>query len=187
MGTARNQGNDAILVEKARSGNADAWAELVERYSGYVYALLRSARVSEADQQDAFQYVFVELFKGLPSLRNTEHLAPWIRQTTLRHAIRLRKKTEGSPLPIDDLEVQDASADMVLELESAEQAQAVRMSIATLSDRCRELIKKLFFEDPPLPYVQVAELLGLKPTSLGMTRQRCLDDLEKSLRARGLS
>jgi hypothetical protein len=47
-------------------------------------------------------------------------------------------------------------------------------------------VDALFFEDPPRPYAEVAEQLGLKLGSMGMTRQRCLESLEKALRARGL-
>ena len=80
--------DDAPLVRRALKGDAKAWADLVDRYSPYVYSLLRSAGVAEADQSDAFQYVFVELFRFLPSLKSSDRLAPWIRKTALRRAIR---------------------------------------------------------------------------------------------------
>lgn len=178
---------ESALVKKAASGDASAWAALVETYSNYVYVLLRSARVPDGEQADAFQYVFVELFKALPTLRNTERLTPWIRQTTLRHAIRVRDRSSRSGASLDDVEHLLADNDMVETLERAENALLVRGAIKSLPDRCRELVFRLFYDDPPIPYAELAEQLGIKVSSIGMTRQRCLDALEKSLRARGLS
>lgn len=182
-----NRGSDASLVKRAQRGEATAWSAIVERYAGYVYTLLRSARVSEADQADAFQYVFVELFKALASLKNIDDLRPWIRQTTIRHAVKLRKAASQMSAPLDDLEFIASDVDIAESLEEADRAHTVRESVMSLSEKCRTLILKLFFEHPPRPYVEVAQALGLKQASLPMTRQRCLELLEKSLRARGIS
>lgn len=180
-------GKDAILVRKVRQGDSSAWAGLVDQYSAYVYTLLRSARVPESDQPDAFQHVFVELFKAVPNLKNVDNLGPWIRVTTLRHAIALRKKGESAPVGIDEFEsVLTTDADVARDLEGAETAQAIRGAIAGLKEKCRDLILRLFYADPPQPYAEVARSLGLKLDSLSMTRQRCLDALEKALRARGI-
>lgn len=157
---------------------------MVERYSAYVYALVRSARVPEADQADAFQHVFVELFRALPKLRTDDSLRPWLRQTALRHAIRVRSKAERAPISLEDDEPVDAGFEAQIERE--DRAQLIREAVSGLQDRCRELVQRLFFADPPEPYTQVAEALGIKVQSLGMTRQRCLEALERALRARGI-
>ncbi|MDX2064737.1 MAG: sigma-70 family RNA polymerase sigma factor [Fimbriimonadaceae bacterium] len=178
---------DAPLVRRAQQGDGAAWSELVDRYSGYVYTLLRSARVPEADQPDAFQYVFIELFKALADLRTSDYLAPWIRQTTIRHAIRVRKRSERSGLPLESVDHVLVDDDDDLEgIEQAERAEQLRAAVRTLSEKCQELIRQLFFVDPPRPYVEVAEALGIKAASLGMTRQRCLDALERAVRDRGV-
>jgi hypothetical protein len=39
----------------------------------------------------------------------------------------------------------------------------------------------LFFEQPPLPYTEVARRLGLATGSIGFIRGRCLDRLRKLL------
>ncbi len=176
--------DDAPYVRRATQGDSDAWSKLVERYSGYVYALLRSARVPESDQPDAFQYVFVELFKNLGNLKATHNLTPWIRQTALRHAIRLRGKlgrTEALPeydLPADSL--------MEQEFHQSEQNLVIRQAVESLKEKCRQLVTMLFLEDPPRPYDEVAEELGLRIGSIGSARARCLDALKSALRARGI-
>lgn len=176
--------DDGPLVKRVRSGDADAWGTIVERYSAYVNAILVGARVPEADQPDAFQYVFVELFKAIPGLVNVDYLAPWIRQTALRHAIRLRTKAQRES-PMVDYDVA-SSFDIEEDVEIAERAILVRQAIASLKSQCQELIAMLFYEDPPVPYNEVAERLNIRVGSIGNTRQRCLESLHQALIVRGI-
>lgn len=188
MGRLRFESDDGPLVARAAQGDGHAWGAIVARYGSYVQAILRSTRLSEEDVADAFQYVFIELYKSLSTLSNPQYLAPWLRQTALRHAVRQREKLSRSTPMSGELvfELQESDTDIARDLEQAEQAQAVREVVGTLQQRCRELVAALFFEDPPRPYAEVASALGLKIGSLGMTRQRCLEALERALRARGI-
>jgi hypothetical protein len=43
------------------------------------------------------------------------------------------------------------------------------------------LVRLLFYEQPPLPYAEVARKLGLATGSIGFTRGRCLERLHKIL------
>lgn len=173
------------VIRKARAGDADAWSSLVDLYGPYVRAIIRSARVPEADQPDAFQYVFVELLKALPNLRNNEDLLPWVRQTTLRNAIRVRdRSTRHQSL---DESMVSLDGDIQNAFVVAETHLHVREAVGELSSKCHDLIMKLFFDDPPRAYADVAAEMGLRATSMSVTRHRCLKALEASLRARGLS
>lgn len=179
-------GDDTPWVKRAEKGDAQAWAHLVDSYGPYVQAVLRAARVPESEAADAFQHVFIELFKALGTLRQTQTLAPWLRQTALRHAIQLRKRAQGAPVSLSELDAEPMAPEEVSELEKAERRHHIREAVQGLKDQCRELVRRLFFSDPPEPYHEVAAALGIKESSLSMTRQRCLDALEKALRARGL-
>ena len=48
------------------------------------------------------------------------------------------------------------------------------------------MIRLLFYEQPPLPYVEVARRLGLATGSIGFIRGRCLKRLQKELEEQGL-
>ena len=57
----------------------------------------------------------------------------------------------------------------------------LREALSELPPRCRELIRMLFFETPPVPYEEVARNLGLATGSVGFIRMRCLKRLRKRL------
>ena len=63
--------------------------------------------------------------------------------------------------------------------------QLVRDSIEQLPPRCRQMITLLFFEQPPQPYNEVAEKLGLARGSIGFIRGRCLKRLKRILQDKG--
>jgi DNA-directed RNA polymerase specialized sigma24 family protein len=48
------------------------------------------------------------------------------------------------------------------------------------------MIRLLFYQQPPLPYAEVAERLGLATGSIGFIRGRCLKKLEAALGELGL-
>ena len=90
-------------------------------------------------------------------------------------------------LALDNVEEEhpEAIAVSATQLVDAEKEQVLREGIAQLSPRCRELVRLLFYEQPPLPYAEVAQRLGLATGSIGFTRARCLERLHKVLAKMG--
>ncbi len=182
------QRSDPTLVRAAARGDAGAWDALVDRYAGLVAAVVRAERVPLADQPDAFQYVFLELYRRLDRLEDTANLGAWLRVVASRHSRRLRDmsaRTVTSPTG-SELEAVPDEGDTERDLLLAERRHTVLGALEELSPKCRALVERLFFEDPPRPYDEVAAELGLAVGSIGLTRRRCLERLERLLRARGL-
>src|SRR5206468_12208099 len=62
---------DADLVARCREGDQSAWAELVNRFSRYVYAIsIRVYRLQQPDAEDVFQEVFARTYESLGELRD---------------------------------------------------------------------------------------------------------------------
>jgi DNA-directed RNA polymerase specialized sigma24 family protein len=61
----------------------------------------------------------------------------------------------------------------------------VREAVGRLPVRCQEMMRLLFWEEPPIPYAEVARRLGLATGSIGFIRARCLDRLQKALEELG--
>src|SRR6266566_3528743 len=77
--------SDAALVRRCREGSAEAWNELVERFSRYVYAVCgRGFGLGAHDAEDAFQEVFTRIYTRLDTLRDDSAIRPWIGQLTRR-------------------------------------------------------------------------------------------------------
>src|SRR6266542_6410456 len=92
--------SDRELVARCRAGDEQAWAELVERFSRYVYAIsVQAFRLSDADAEDVFQEVFARAYEHLDRLRDDSAVRPWLAQLTRRLCIdRLRATAREYPV-----------------------------------------------------------------------------------------
>ena len=67
----------------------------------------------------------------------------------------------------------------------AERNVALRAAFAELSPRCYQLLSMLV-GDPPPPYADISNQLGIPVGSIGPTRARCLERLRRSPHLAGL-
>src|SRR5436309_15554108 len=97
--------SDRELVARCRAVDQQAWSELVERFSRYVYAISTQAfRLSEADAEDVFQEVFARAYQHLDKLRDDAAVRPWLAQLTRRLCIdRLRATARERPVADEEL------------------------------------------------------------------------------------
>ena len=93
--TPRTGTKDDSLVARARRGDRDAFALLIEPR---VSRLLRTARVilgNETDAYEAAQEALIASWIGLPSLQNADRFDAWLNRTLVnkcRDALRKRKR-----------------------------------------------------------------------------------------------
>jgi len=180
--------SDARLVQACLDGDQRAWSVLVDKYKKLIYSIAIRRGASPDDAADIFQSVCLELFSKLPQLRNTAALRGWLTTVTAHqsfHWKRRKLKREEREQSNVDIEAVGADLPVPLVTDDAEHEQMVRDAIARLPARCKEMIRLLFFVEPPLPYREVAQRLGLATGSIGFIRGRCLQRLHKALRAMG--
>ena len=168
---------DAELVVRCRAGDADAWGELVERFSRYVYAIAtRAFRLPEHDAEDVFQEVFGRVYERLDTLRSDDAVRPWIGQLT-RNCCLDRLRSGSRELIVE--EPDDRPADDVME--RLDEAFAVRESLARLSAECREMLDRFFCRDES--YRTIGDALDIPAGTIASRISRCLARLRTELEA----
>ena len=177
-------GEDEWLVQGCIQGDQQAWEALIDKYKRLIFSIPIKYGASSADAADVFQAVCIEVLNSLPQLKNVQSLRSWLITVTIRQAYRWKKK-QIYHVELDAMEPDVAeglaSIPPVETMEQLEQEQIVREVVAKLAPRHRELVQLLFFEQPPLPYAEVARRMGLATGSIGFIRGRCLDKLRKAL------
>ena len=170
---------EAALVARCRRGDQAAWNELVERFSRYVYAIaVQAFRLSEHDAEDVFQDVFTRVYQHLDTLRNDEAVRPWIGQLTRRVCInRLRSSSREQPAE-EEFEFADEE-DVIGQLD---EAFSVHEAMATLPERCREILDRFFARDES--YRQIGDALDLPAGTIASRISRCLGKLRDELTGR---
>jgi RNA polymerase sigma-70 factor (ECF subfamily) len=95
-----------VLVEKAKTGDREAYGELVTRFQNSVYAMALARVRDPLEAQELAQDVFVHAMRKLPQLRDARCFAGWLRRITARMAIN--RLTRKGPLFGADPEILDA-------------------------------------------------------------------------------
>ena len=180
--TGKATATDSDLVVECLKGNEEAWLALVNKYKRLIYSVPIKYGASSEDAADILQSVFMELFSELSKLQKAESLKAWLMVVTSRKCFQwYRQKRLEFTLDNIEAEYPEAVAVPAQEIVDAEKEQLLREGIAQLSLRCQELVRLLFYEQPPLPYAEVAQRVGLATGSIGFTRSRCLERLHKIL------
>jgi len=175
-------GEDEELVRACLNGDEAAWNRLIDKYKRLIYSVPVKYGFSREDASDVFQTVCMDLFTNLPKLRKIQSLRSWL-ITVANHKCFHWKKQQRQDVELDAMEgeVAEEIASAPQMLQEIEQEQMVRDAVACLPPRCAEMVRLLFFEQPPLPYAEVAKRLGLATGSIGFIRGRCLTRLQKIL------
>ena len=172
---------DAELVAHCRGGDSAAWAELVARFSRYVYAIaVQAFHLREHDAEDVFQEVFARAYQHLDSLRDDAAVRPWLGQLT-RHACIDRLRAEAREQP-SDAELEPGAADDALA--RIEDAFAVHESLAQLPSHCQEILDRFFARDES--YRTIGEALELPAGTIASRISRCLTKLRDHFEGRNV-
>jgi RNA polymerase sigma-70 factor (ECF subfamily) len=176
MAVARE--TDAQLVARCRAGDEDAWRELVDRFSRYVYAIaVQGFRLGAADAEDVFQEVFARAYERLDGLRDDEAIRPWLAQLTRRLCIDSRRASSREHLSDD--EAVEGLDDTLAQLD---EALVVHEALALLPDHCREILDRFFARDES--YRTIGDALDLPAGTIASRISRCLVKLRESLEGR---
>ena len=169
---------DAELVQRCRSGDPEAWNELVERYSRYVYAIaVRGFRLSDGDAEDVFQDVFTRIYTRLDTLRDESALRPWIAQLTRRRCLDAVSDA-GREQSASEVVLEEGSTDLA----GIEEAFAVREALVGLSENCQEILDRFFTRDQS--YRTIADELDIPAGTIASRIARCLAKLRDELEGR---
>jgi RNA polymerase sigma-70 factor (ECF subfamily) len=172
--------SDAQLVARCRAGEPNAWNELVERFSRYVYAIaVQAFRLPAQDAEDVFQEVFARVYEHLDRLRSDEAIRPWIAQLTRRLCIdRLRVSGRESPADTESLEPRDTDETLA----HLDEALTVRNALESVGENCQEVLDRFFCRDES--YRVIGEALGLPAGTIASRISRCLQKLRAALEGR---
>ena len=188
---SRDHSSDERLIGCCLKGDQESWSALIDKYKNLIYSIPIKLGMYQ-DAGDIFQSVCVDLLSELPRLREHRALPKWLMQTCYHKCLHYQRAAERlvelAPEGTDsDAASPASSADDLPEqmLVQLEQEQILRDAVSELPEKCERMVRLLFFENPPRPYENIAEELGMAIGSIGAIRGRCLAYLRKHLEKRG--
>ena len=170
---------DSALVERARQGDEDAYAELVTRYQALAARTAYVITGSDADAEEAAQEGFVKAFYALDRFREGAPFRPWLLRIVANEAIN-RRKAAGRRLTVGlSVALDRPSSDTALSPEGAalatERRELVLAALRLMREEDRLVIAYRFFFD--LSEAEMATALGVARGTVKSRLSRALGRL----------
>jgi len=86
--------DEAMLVERARGGDAEAYGALVKRYSRDAVRVATAITGSVGDAEDAAQTAFVKAYLALDRFRAGAPVRPWLMRIVANEAKNARRSSQ---------------------------------------------------------------------------------------------
>lgn len=171
--------DDALLLNRAREGNCDAFQCLVEPYVGKLFKSILSITRNREDAEDSLQETLLKAFIHLEQFKGTSSFGTWLVSIGVNQALMCLRKRRRIVSSLDTNEHSSdawASPDLPESRPNPEQqyrntewAEILRKAVNTLPSTFREVFELRYVAE--LTNEQVAMALGI---SIAAVKTRAL-------------
>ncbi len=183
---------DAALAEAARTGDSEAYEELVRRYQQVSFRTAFLIVRSAVDAEDATQEAFVKAYRALARFRAGAPFRPWILTIVANEARNRRRSAarrhELAPFPAWSAEgasatsePRDPAASPEEVAERHERRDVLLAAMRGLSEDDREVIAYRWFLD--LSEAEMADVMGIPRGTVKSRLSRAMSRLRAQLLA----
>jgi RNA polymerase sigma-70 factor, ECF subfamily len=160
-------GTDEIIVQRALTGDAEAFGEIVRRWERRIFALAYGMLGREEDARDATQETFLAAFRNLRGFRGEAKVSSWLHRIAVNQCItRQRQARVRSEAALEDEQEKDAASFAMpvryspsRVVEGRQETVAVRRAINSLPIELRQVVIMKEFEE--LTFREIADVLEL--------------------------
>lgn len=95
--------DELTLVQAAKSGDLEAFSELVRRYDRNIFRIAQHITHNEEDAQDVVQDAFLKAYQNLGQFQGQSKFYTWLVRIAVNEALmRLRKRRSGRIVSLDE-------------------------------------------------------------------------------------
>jgi len=161
--------------------------KIVDQYNGILYKIARSYTTEEADFQDLYQEILIQLWQSFERFKGESKISTWIYRVSLNTALTFQKKQkrEISTNPIDNASYKIAGGSGVGEEQVFQKEKKIELLY-----KCVNLLKKddraiilLHLEEKK--YDEIAEIIGITVSHVGVKLMRIKKQLFQLLKEQG--
>jgi RNA polymerase sigma-70 factor (ECF subfamily) len=163
---------------RARGGDHDAFAEIVEQHEAMVYSLAWNFFGDRSRAEEIAQDVFLQLYRNLHTIESEAHLLFWLRQVATRRCIDLTRRSKMRAVSLDDagdLPARERSGDPLRD-------RRLKRFVQELPDLQRAVVTLRYQED--LDPSEICRIVGLPVNTVKSHLHRALQALRRKLETR---
>lgn len=172
---------DSELVTRTKSGDAEAFGMLYERYVDRIFKYIRVRVTEQVIAEDITENVFLRAYEAIERYQERGHaFSAYLYRVAQNHLVDFyRKKKEESPIEVADQIIADVpSLDEVLI--HSDRVQEAKAALGTLPEDYQEVIRlRVILE---MNTAEVAEWLDRSEGAVRVLLHRALNTLRLALR-----
>ena len=176
----------AGLVRRAAGGDLQAWERLVDQFDRLIWSITVDFKLMESDAADVAQTTWLRLLEHIDRIEYPDRMGSWLAATARNECLRslaARKRVVLGHEEVGTTTASPCTSRRSTSVCSPTRARrSVRDALSRLPRRWQRLLEMLM-ADPPVPYAEISDQLGLPVGSIGPTRGRCLARLRALLQA----
>jgi RNA polymerase sigma factor (sigma-70 family) len=169
---------DQDLVARTQAGSADAFDQLVVKYTPRLYGLIYNMTANHEDTNDLLQDVFSKAYKAIRGFRGKSSFYTWIHSISVNMTLNfLKKRGRRFHLSLDDVDASiqndkeflelTATSSPVREADLGELQRRLNEAMMKLSDEHRAVVT--MFHIQGMPHAEISKILKV---SEGTVRSR---------------
>ena len=183
--------SDEQIVERALTGDGEAFGEIVRRWERRIFALAYGMLGREEDARDATQETFLAAFRNLRAFRGEAQVSSWLHRIAVNQCItRQRRAKVRKEAALEDEQEKNAavfSAPAEFSpgriVEGREHVLAVRRAVNSLPLELRQVVVMKEFEE--LTFREISDALDLPLSTVKSRLYTALKQLEMRLKRYG--
>ena len=167
------------LFTRHKNAPAVTFEQVLDKFQQPLYWHIRRMVVSHEDAQDILQDTFINIYKGLGSLKDEAALKGWVYRIATNECLRhLQRRRETALSTIGDTEaltrelMESTHVDYDKEMEVKFQ-----QALLTLSDNQRLVFNLRYYDE--LPYQEISAITGSTIESLKVTYHNAKEKVTK--------
>jgi len=178
---------DEQLVERAISGDSEAFGEIVRRWERKIFALCFGMLGREDDARDACQEAFIAAYRNIAGFRGDAKVSSWLHRIAVNQCLttKRRQKSRAEDFLNDEEGAEErtfiASPHLspARQTEQVERMTLVRQAVGALPTDLRQVIVMKEFEE--MTFQEISETLELPLSTVKSRLYTALKQLKMKL------
>jgi len=153
---------DAVLVKRVKTGDKDAFSELVNRYKEQIYFLVYRMTNNHADADDLSQESFIRAYKAIATFREKSSFFTWLYRIAINVTFNhLKKFSKNQPFELDkNISIENSPDSPEKIAEQHQLHEEITKAVDSLTVKEKAVVELAIMEG--LPHKQIAQILGCR-------------------------
>ena len=180
--------DENALIDRILDGERQLYAQLVDKYKSYAYAIAFKVIYNRPEAEEAAQDAFVKAFHYLKGFNRQAKFSTWLYRIVFNTAISYKRKSKQQFQDIEETQIEyHERADAQSEKE--DQQVFLAQALSKLNETDRLAIQLYYMKEFSLE--EVAEMMGQNLNTIKVrvhrARQRLADELKRILKEEALT